>query len=59
MDISRPHTLDKGATVCCVRVNSLFGIQEEITIEDNQYGDLFIIRWQKGNPSLSIEHVGE
>jgi hypothetical protein len=38
---------------------SLFGIQDEIFIEDNQYGDLFIIRWQKGNPSLSIEHVGE
>lgn len=38
---------------------SLFGIQDEIYLEDNQYGDLFIIRWQKGNPSLSIEHVGE
>jgi len=38
---------------------SLFGIQDEISIEDNQYGDLFIIQWQKGNPSLSIEHVGE
>ncbi|MBC8345871.1 MAG: histidine phosphatase family protein [Candidatus Marinimicrobia bacterium] len=38
---------------------SLFGIQEEIAIEDNQYGDLYIIRWQKGIPSLSIEHFGE
>ena len=38
---------------------SLFGIQDEISIEDNQYGDLFIIQWQEGKPSVTIEHFGE
>jgi hypothetical protein len=38
---------------------SLFGIQDEIYIEDNQYGDLFIVQWQEGKPSLTIEHFGE
>ena len=37
----------------------LFGVVEEITIEDNQYGDLFIIEWQNAKPQLRIEHVGE
>ena len=38
---------------------SLFGIQDEIYLEDNQYGDLFIVQWQAGKPSLTIEHFGE
>jgi broad specificity phosphatase PhoE len=37
----------------------LFGIQDEIYLEDNQYGDLFIVQWQAGKPSLTIEHFGE
>jgi len=38
---------------------SLFGVVEEITIEDNQYGDLFIIEWEDGRPQLRIEQVGK
>ena len=36
----------------------LLAIPEKITIEDDQYGDLFIIRWQDGIPTLTVEHVG-
>lgn len=37
---------------------SLFGIQDEISIEDNQHGDVFIIQWQEGKPFVTIEHFG-
>ena len=36
----------------------LFGIVEEITIEDSQYGDLFQIRWKEKKPFLLISQVG-
>ena len=38
---------------------SLFGVMEEIAIEDNQYGDLFIIEWENAKPNLRIKQVGE
>ena len=38
---------------------SLFGVMDEIAIEDNQYGDLFIIEWENAKPKLRVEQVGE
>ncbi len=38
---------------------SLLGITEEIIIEDDQYGDLFIVRWKDGRPELSIQQIGK
>jgi len=38
---------------------NLFGIKDEITIEDEQYGDLYMIRWQNSLPILTITHVGD
>ena len=38
---------------------NLFGIKDEIKIEDNQYGDLYMISWQNSLPKLTITHVGE
>tara|TARA_B100001750_G_scaffold241884_1_gene254248 strand:+ start:1188 stop:1757 length:570 start_codon:yes stop_codon:yes gene_type:complete len=37
----------------------LFGITDEITISDDQYGDLFQIEWQDGKPILTITQVGQ
>jgi len=34
-------------------------VEEAITIQDNQYGDLFIIEWENAKPQLRIEQVGE
>lgn len=38
---------------------ALLGIKEEITINDDQYGDLFIIKWSNGLPIMSIKYVGK
>ena len=38
---------------------SLLGITEEIIIEDDQYGDLFIVRWKDGRPELSVQQIGK
>ncbi len=37
----------------------LFGVLDEITIADDQYGDLYQIQWQNGQPSITITHVGD
>ena len=37
----------------------LFGIKDEVTIEDSQYGDLYMIRWENKSPVLSITFVGD
>ena len=37
----------------------LFGVIDEITISDNQYGDLFQIQWLEGKPNLTITQVGK
>jgi len=33
------------------------GINNEIVIDDEQYGDLFIISWNEGNVQMSIEQI--
>ena len=38
---------------------NLFGIKDEITIDDNQYGDLFMISWENSLPILTVTHVGD
>ncbi|MBT3478750.1 MAG: histidine phosphatase family protein [Candidatus Marinimicrobia bacterium] len=38
---------------------ALFGIKDEVAISDDQYGDLFIIRWENNTPHLTTTHVGE
>ncbi len=38
---------------------SLLGITEEITIADDQYGDLFAVRWKNRTPELTIQQVGK
>ena len=35
----------------------LFGIVDEITISDDQYGDLFQIQWKDGKPVLTVTQV--
>ena len=37
----------------------LFGIKDEVVIEDSQYGDLYMIRWENKSPVLSITFVGD
>lgn len=37
----------------------LFGVTDEIVIKDDQYGDLYRIQWQNGNPSLITTKVGQ
>jgi phosphohistidine phosphatase SixA len=36
----------------------LLVIPEKITIEDDQYGDLYVVRWKDGIPTLTVDHVG-
>lgn len=36
----------------------LLAIPEKITIEDNQYGDLYVVLWKDGIPTLTVDHVG-
>ena len=36
----------------------LLAIPEKITIEDNQYGDLYVVLWKDGTPTLKVDHVG-
>ena len=36
----------------------LFGIKDEVIIDDSQYGDLYMIRWENKSPVLSIRYVG-
>ena len=38
---------------------SLLGITEEITIADDQYGDLFAVRWKNGTPELIVQQIGK
>ena len=53
------HVIIAGHSNTIPNLISLFGVVEEITIEDNQYGDLFIIEWEDGKPQLRIEQVGK
>tara|TARA_B100001167_G_scaffold152677_1_gene100089 strand:- start:100 stop:627 length:528 start_codon:yes stop_codon:yes gene_type:complete len=53
------HVIIAGHSNTIPNLISLFGVMEEITIEDNQYGDLFIIEWENAKPKLRIEQVGE
>jgi phosphohistidine phosphatase SixA len=38
---------------------SLFGIEDEVEISDDQYGDLYLIRWENNVPYLNDLQVGE
>jgi phosphohistidine phosphatase SixA len=38
---------------------SLFGIEDEVEISDDQYGDLYLIRWENNVPYLNDLKVGE
>ena len=53
------HVIIAGHSNTIPNLISLFGVMEEITIEDNQYGDLYIIEWENAKPKLRIEQVGE
>ena len=53
------HVIIVGHSNTIPNLISLFGVVEEITIEDNQYGDLFIIEWENAKPNLRVEQVGE
>ena len=53
------HVIIAGHSNTIPNLISLFGVMEEITIEDNQYGDLFIIEWENAKPNLRVEQVGE
>ena len=53
------HVIIAGHSNTIPNLISLFGVMEEITIEDNQYGDLFIIEWENAKPKLRVEQVGE
>jgi len=53
------HVIIAGHSNTIPHLISLFGVMEEITIEDNQYGDLFIIEWENAKPKLRVEQVGE
>ena len=53
------HVIIAGHSNTIPHLISLFGVMEEITIEDNQYGDLFFIEWENDKPNLRVEQVGE
>ena len=53
------HVIIAGHSNTIPNLISLFGVMEEIAIEDNQYGDLFIIEWENAKPNLRVEQVGE
>lgn len=53
------HVIIAGHSNTIPNLISLFGVMEEIAIEDNQYGDLFIIEWENAKPKLRVEQVGE
>ena len=53
------HVIIAGHSNTIPNLISLFGVMDEITIEDNQYGDLFIIEWENAKPKLRVEQVGE
>ena len=53
------HVIIVGHSNTIPNLISLFGVVEAITIEDNQYGDLFIIEWENAKPKLRVEQVGE
>ena len=53
------HVIIAGHSNTIPNLISLFGVMEEIAIEDNQYGDLYIIEWENAKPKLRIEQVGE
>ena len=53
------HVIIAGHSNTIPNLISLFGVMEKITIEDNQYGDLFIIEWENAKPKLRVEQVGE
>ena len=53
------HVIIVGHSNTIPNLISLFGVVEEITIEDNQYGDLFIIELENAKPNLRVEQVGE
>ena len=36
----------------------LFGIDNELKIEDDQYGDLYKIEWSSKSPVLTVTHIG-
>mgnify|MGYP001352145639 CR=1 FL=1 len=36
----------------------LFGIDDELKIEDDQYGDLYKIEWSSKSPILTVTHIG-
>ena len=35
----------------------LLGINNEVVIDDEQYGDLFTISWKEGKVQMSIEQI--
>ncbi|MEA1882683.1 MAG: histidine phosphatase family protein [Candidatus Marinimicrobia bacterium] len=37
---------------------SLFGIEKPVVIPDDQYGELYLIRWENNKPNLTISQVG-
>lgn len=37
----------------------LFGINDELKIEDDQYGDLYKIEWSSKSPVLTVTHIGD
>ena len=53
------HVIIAGHSNTIPNLISLFGVMDEIAIEDNQYGDLFIIEWENAKPKLRVEQVGE
>ena len=53
------HVVIAGHSNTIPNLISLFGVEEAITIQDNQYGDLFIIEWENAKPKLRIEQVGK
>ena len=56
---SRKTVIISGHSNTLPNLIKLFGVDDEITIEDNQYGDLFMIQWLNGLPTLTITQVGE
>ena len=59
LDNCRKTVIISGHSNTLPNLIKLFGVDDEITIEDSQYGDLFMIQWLNGLPTLTTTQVGE
>jgi len=59
MDLCNKTILISGHSNTIPALIKLFGFKEEVVINDDQYGDLFMLTWPSGVLQLSLKRIGE